>query len=62
MNESENSLGAGDNFPVTRFKPYTDPDLFAVEKEQYLASLCEVRDSSDPWYLWMIMLKNGNFD
>ena len=62
MNESDNSLGAGDKFPVTRFKPYTDPDLFAVEKEKYLASLCEVHDSSDPWYFWMIMLKNGNFD
>ncbi|KAM4068444.1 hypothetical protein ACB094_12G012500 [Castanea mollissima] len=62
VNESDNSLGAGDKFPVTRFKPYTDPDLFAVEKEQYLASLCEVHDSSDPWYFWMIMLKNGNFD
>ena len=45
VNESDNSLGTGDKFPVTRFKPYTDPDLFAVEKEQYLASLCEVHDS-----------------
>nr|POF07943.1 hypothetical protein CFP56_45241 [Quercus suber] len=62
VNESDNSLGAGDKFLVTRFKPYTDPDLFAVEKEKYLASLCEVHDSSDPWYFWMIMLKNGNFD
>lgn len=62
VNESDNSLGAGDKFPVTGFEPYTDPDLFAVEKELYLASLCEVHDSSDPWQFWMIMLKNGNFD
>lgn len=39
-----------------------NPDLYAVEKERYLGSLCEVNDSGDPWYYWMIMLKNGNFD
>jgi hypothetical protein len=62
VNESDNSLGAGNEFPVSGFKPYTDPDLFAVEKELYLGSLCEVQDSSNPWHFWMIMLKNGNFD
>ncbi|XP_022149996.1 uncharacterized protein LOC111018276 isoform X2 [Momordica charantia] len=62
VNESDNKLGAGEKFPSERFKPYQDPDLYAVEKERYLGSLCEVHDSSDPWYFWMIMLKNGNFD
>ncbi|KAM5575024.1 hypothetical protein ABKV19_014123 [Rosa sericea] len=62
VNESDNNLRAGDKFPVTDFKPYTNPDLYAPQKELYLGSLCEVHDSSDPWQFWMIMLKNGNFD
>ncbi|XP_021729536.1 uncharacterized protein LOC110696527 [Chenopodium quinoa] len=59
---SDNRLGAGDNFPIPGFQPYADPDRYAVEKELYLASLCEVSESGDPWQFWMIMLKNGNFD
>ncbi|KAJ8541811.1 hypothetical protein K7X08_002627 [Anisodus acutangulus] len=39
-----------------------NPDLYAVEKEWYLGSHCEVYDSAYPWYYWLIMLKNGNFD
>ncbi|KAF4373160.1 hypothetical protein F8388_019342 [Cannabis sativa] len=62
VNESDNKLKAGDEFPATSFNPYPDPDLYAVEKELYLGSLCEVHDSQDPWQFWMIMLKNGNFD
>ncbi|KAF8411931.1 hypothetical protein HHK36_004489 [Tetracentron sinense] len=62
VKESDNMLGAGDKFPVADFTSYTDPDLYAVEKELYLASLCEVNDSADQWHFWMIMLKNGNFD
>ncbi|KAK0575534.1 hypothetical protein LWI29_002225 [Acer saccharum] len=62
VNESDNSLGTGDKFPVTDFESFTDPDLFAVEKELYLGSLCEVHESTKPWQFWMIMLKNGNFD
>ncbi|XP_077231599.1 uncharacterized protein LOC143864707 [Tasmannia lanceolata] len=62
VEESENRLGAGDKFPNPSFKPYTDPDLYAMEKELYLASLCEVSSSTGPWQFWMIMLKNGNFD
>lgn len=61
VKESDNRLAAGDSFPAG-FTPYSDPDLYAVEKELYLGSLCEVPDSPDPWYFWMIMLKNGNFD
>lgn len=62
VKDSDNSLKAGDSFPVGDFKSYADPDLFAVQKELYLGSLCEVQDSAEPWYFWMIMLKNGNFD
>lgn len=60
--ESENRLGVGDKFPDDSFTSYNDPDSYAVEKELYLASLCEVHDSADPWQFWMVMLKNGNFD
>ncbi|KAL9173504.1 hypothetical protein ABFS82_03G119400 [Erythranthe guttata] len=62
VNESDNRLRAGDKFPISEFKSYTDPDIYAVEKEKYLGSLCQVSDSDEPWYFWMIMLKNGNFD
>ncbi|XP_022949175.1 uncharacterized protein LOC111452605 [Cucurbita moschata] len=62
VNESINKLKAGEKFPSERFKPYTDPNLYAAEKERYLGSLCEVDGSSNPWNFWMIMLKNGNLD
>ncbi|XP_010542860.1 PREDICTED: uncharacterized protein LOC104815929 [Tarenaya hassleriana] len=62
VNDSDNNLAAGDKFLVPGFTSYKDPDLFAVEKERYLGSLCKVQDSGEPWYFWMIMLKNGNFD
>ncbi|KAG7962273.1 hypothetical protein I3843_09G058500 [Carya illinoinensis] len=35
-----------------------DPNLFAMEKEAYLCSLCRVQNSTDSWHFWMIMLKN----
>ncbi|KMT19412.1 hypothetical protein BVRB_1g012600 [Beta vulgaris subsp. vulgaris] len=62
VKNSDNRLKAGDNFPIPGYQPYADPDRYAVEKELYLASLCEVSDTQDPWQFWMIMLKNGNFD
>ncbi|KAL0360010.1 UNVERIFIED_CONTAM: hypothetical protein Sradi_3685500 [Sesamum radiatum] len=62
VKESDNRLGAGDEFPIGEFRTYTDPDIYAAEKETFLGSLCEVPDSVEPWYFWMIMLKNGNFD
>ncbi|RWR90330.1 hypothetical protein CKAN_01942100 [Cinnamomum micranthum f. kanehirae] len=60
--ESDNRLGVGDKFPDDSFTSDNNPDSYAVEKELYLASLCEVHDSADPWQFWMVMLKNGNFD
>lgn len=62
VKDSDNRLGAGDEFPSYEFNSSTDPDVYAVKKELYLSSLCEVPGSSEPWYFWMIMLKNGNFD
>lgn len=62
VNDSDNNLGVGDKFPIEGFESYEDPDMFAVQKELYLASLCEVHESTKPWQFWMIMLKNGNFD
>ncbi|KDP24401.1 hypothetical protein JCGZ_26607 [Jatropha curcas] len=62
VNDSNNNLRAGDKFPNKEFESYEDPDKFAVQKELYLASLCEVHESPKPWQFWMIMLKNGNFD
>ncbi|XVE86451.1 hypothetical protein DITRI_Ditri18aG0035200 [Diplodiscus trichospermus] len=62
VNDNDNSLVAGDKFPIMGFESYEDPDLFAKEKELYLGSLCEVLEPSNPWQFWMIMVKNGNFD
>ncbi|EXC06347.1 hypothetical protein L484_006369 [Morus notabilis] len=39
--ESDNVLGAGDEFPILDFEQNTDPDLYAVEKELCFGSLCE---------------------
>lgn len=62
VKNSDNSLSAGDKFPISHFESYEDPDLFAVQKELYLATLCAVDEPPKPWQFWMVMLKNGNFD
>lgn len=62
MTEVDNRLGVGDKFPDGNYKVYKNPDHYAAEKERYLGSLCEGHDFAEPWYYWMIMLKNGNFD
>ncbi|KAH9781326.1 hypothetical protein KPL71_008418 [Citrus sinensis] len=43
VNGSDNSLKTGDKFPAEGFQSFRNPDLFAAEKERYLASLCEVQ-------------------
>ncbi|GMN52197.1 hypothetical protein TIFTF001_021345 [Ficus carica] len=58
----DNKLGVGKPFPGLKPGSLNNVDLYAVEKELYLGSLCEVKDSPRPWHFWMIMLKNGNFD
>ncbi|XP_009600099.1 uncharacterized protein LOC107762260 [Nicotiana tabacum] len=62
VTESDNKLGVGKTFPGLSPKAKNNPDLYAVEKELYLGSLCEVDDTPRPWQFWMIMLKNGNYD
>ncbi|XP_057865953.2 uncharacterized protein LOC131073524 isoform X2 [Cryptomeria japonica] len=59
---SDNILSAGDPFPNSAIQASENPDQYAVEKELYLGSLCQVDSGSNPWQFWMIMLKNGNFD
>ncbi|BBN08493.1 hypothetical protein MPTK1_4g12040 [Marchantia polymorpha subsp. ruderalis] len=64
VSDFDNELKTGDSFPQhegEEFRSVDDPDLYAVEKEKYLASLCAVNQPV-PWHFWMIMLKNGNFD
>lgn len=62
VTEADNRLGVGKPFPGLNPKALNNPDLYAVEKELYLGSLCQVQDSPRPWQFWMIMLKNGNYD
>ncbi|OMO64107.1 hypothetical protein CCACVL1_22038 [Corchorus capsularis] len=63
VSESDNRLGIGKRFKGINPDVVNRPDLYAVEKELYLGSLCEVsEEKSEPWQFWMIMLKNGNFD
>lgn len=60
---ADNELKAGQAFPQGDFFDSPDPDAYAVQKELYLASLCETNSAAgSPWHFWMIMLKNGNFD
>ncbi|KAM1114678.1 hypothetical protein ACFX13_048207 [Malus domestica] len=62
VSEKDNLLGVGTPFPGISQRALCNVDLYAVEKELYLDSLCQVPDSPKPWQFWMIMLKNGNFD
>ncbi|XP_051151940.1 uncharacterized protein LOC127265941 isoform X1 [Andrographis paniculata] len=61
VSEDINKLGTGDKFPGVPSNALSNPDLYAVEKELYLGSLCQVQDNHS-WQFWMIMLKNGNYD
>ncbi|XP_052185812.1 uncharacterized protein LOC127797204 [Diospyros lotus] len=62
VSEEDNKLGVGMPFPGISPEALNDPDLYAVEKELYLGSLCQVAGRPKPWQFWMIMLKNGNYD
>jgi hypothetical protein len=42
MIDTDNELQSGDPFSNTSFPNPANADLHAVEKEKYLASLCEV--------------------
>ncbi|XP_068663209.1 uncharacterized protein [Aristolochia californica] len=62
VTEDNNKLGVGRPFPGISPEALNNTDLYAVEKEIFLGSLCEVADKPNPWHFWMVMLKNGNFD
>lgn len=67
VSEADNRLGVGKPFPGLSPGSLNDPDRYAVEKELYLGSLCQVIQPDSPrtrrpWQFWMIMLKNGNYD
>ncbi|KAK1398692.1 Calcium and calcium/calmodulin-dependent serine/threonine-protein kinase [Heracleum sosnowskyi] len=62
VSDADNKLGTGKQLPGLSKKALHNADLYAAEKEKYLGSLCEVKDTSKPWQFWMIMLKNGNYD
>lgn len=63
VSDSDNNLGVGKSKPgIISEAALHNPDLYAVEKELYLGSLCQVSDEPNPWSFWMVMLKNGNYD
>ncbi|KAJ7977739.1 Serine/threonine protein kinase [Quillaja saponaria] len=62
VKEVDNRLGVGKPFPGLKPSDVNNTDLYAVQKELYLGSLCKVSDTPRPWQFWMIMLKNGNYD
>ncbi|XP_006840341.2 uncharacterized protein LOC18430116 [Amborella trichopoda] len=62
VTEADNKLSVGGPFEGASNKAMNNTDLYAVEKELYLGSKCEVADTPNPWQFWMVMLKNGNFD
>ncbi|GAB2298518.1 hypothetical protein Dimus_032582 [Dionaea muscipula] len=62
VSEDDNKLGVGKPFPGLKQQALGNADLYAVEKELYLGSLCQVDDTPNPWQFWMVMLKNGNYD
>lgn len=75
VTEADNRLSVGDPFPSPFrgqvSKDVNDTNLYAVQKELYLGSKCEVHGDQDPWpwapdkdvyQFWTINLKNGNLD
>ncbi|RWR89047.1 hypothetical protein CKAN_01809400 [Cinnamomum micranthum f. kanehirae] len=63
VTEEDNKLSVGEPFVGGTPSVLTDVDLYAVEKELYLASKCQVDEADQkPWHFWMVMLKNGNMD
>lgn len=63
VTEEDNKLSVGEPFLGGTPSVLTDVDLYAVEKELYLASKCQVDEPDQkPWHFWMVMLKNGNMD
>ncbi|KAL1221465.1 hypothetical protein V5N11_035601 [Cardamine amara subsp. amara] len=50
VSDSDNKLGIGKTIPgIISESALQKPDLYAVEKELYLGSLCQVSDKTNPW-------------
>ncbi|KAM7277356.1 hypothetical protein ACFE04_019222 [Oxalis oulophora] len=62
VSTADNKLRVGQKFLNVSKAALRNPDLYAAEKEVYLGSKCEVKDTPRPWQFWMVMLKNGNYD
>ncbi|KAF5743845.1 hypothetical protein HS088_TW08G00433 [Tripterygium wilfordii] len=62
VTEADNKLGVGKPFTGLNPNDTNNADHYAVQKELYLGSLCEVEDTPNQWQFWMVMLKNGNYD
>ncbi|KAL2510443.1 hypothetical protein Adt_16043 [Abeliophyllum distichum] len=62
VTKADNKLGVGKPFPGLSPQALDNRSNYAVEKELYLGSLCQVSDTPEPWQFWMLMLKNGNYD
>ncbi|KAM1245274.1 hypothetical protein ACFX2I_036493 [Malus domestica] len=62
VTERDNKLKMGEPFLGLQQKAQFNVDLYAVDKELYLGSKCQVEDTPNPWQFWMIMLKSGNMD
>ncbi|KAK9706836.1 hypothetical protein RND81_07G155300 [Saponaria officinalis] len=62
VTEEDNKLSVGQPIPGQKSMKFNNVDIYASQKEIYLASKCQVQDQPNPWHFWMIMLKNGNFD
>ncbi|KAH7838001.1 hypothetical protein Vadar_020775 [Vaccinium darrowii] len=62
VTEEDNKLGVGQPIPGGHPNSFSNVDLYAAEKELYLGSKCQVKDTPNPWQFWMIMLKSGNMD
>jgi hypothetical protein len=47
VSEADNQLKTGDPFPTGLFDNLQNADVYVVEKEKYLASLCKEEENDD---------------
>ena len=64
VTKDDNGFKVGKPFPSLSpsSKVMNNTNLYIMQKELYLSSLCGVANIPKLWQFWMIMLKNGNFD
>ncbi|KAL6008842.1 hypothetical protein ACLOJK_022068 [Asimina triloba] len=59
VTDEQNKLGVGKSFPGLREEALYNPDLYAIQKELYLGSLCEVDSITNPGQFWMWQKDRG---